>query len=203
MMVPPHCVNEAPIADYPCTAYQSIMAAITVSATSTLSILSSLATIFVIKRSQLKLTSIYHRIMFGMSTMDIFGSLAMGLNVIPMPTDMVYAYPFSYGTFTTCQIQGFVYLFGITGSGVYVSGLCFYYYCILKKEIKDEKLKSLEPIIHIGTFVMSITFSVSTRRGVQNVISFTILVLVLIVTHDERIFFVTVVFFSYRPHVWP
>ncbi len=155
------CVNNAPIEDFPCTFYQSAKAIIITTTSSTISVFSSLCTIFVIFRSQLKLRSVYHRIMFGMSISDILASFAMGLTTIPMPTDMVYAYPFSFGTVTTCRFQSYLYIAGITGSLVYVTGLCLFYYCLLKKQMSDESIRVVEICIHVFALVLAITLSVS------------------------------------------
>lgn len=155
------CVNKAPIEDFPCTFYQSVTAIIITTVSSIISVVSSLCTIFIIFRSQLKLRSVYHRIMFGMSISDVLGSLAMGLTTIPMPTDMVYAYPFSFGTYTTCRFQSYLYLLGSVGSLVYVTGLCLFYYCLLKKQMSDKKIVKVEIIIHVFAMVLAVILSVS------------------------------------------
>jgi hypothetical protein len=53
--------------------------------TGSLSAVSSALIIYVILRSEARLSSIYHRIMFGMSLADICGSIAMALTSLPMP----------------------------------------------------------------------------------------------------------------------
>ena len=125
-----------------------------------ISTIASILTITVIFRSQIRLSSVYHRIIFGMSVSDTIGSIAMALTTIPMPTDQIY--PFEggmiYGTTTTCEIQGFAYVFGIGGSYFYNCGLCFFYLCIIKFRCSDQKIRRyVEPTIHLlGLVVTSI-----------------------------------------------
>jgi hypothetical protein len=55
-----------------------------------LSAISSMLIMYVIVRSSRGLSTIYHRIMFGMSVFDIFTSVAMGLTTLPMPKDDIW-----------------------------------------------------------------------------------------------------------------
>ena len=56
------------------------------------SFFSSALIIYVILRSAAKLTTIYHRIMFGMAVADIMSSAAIALTSLPMPKSMVRFY---------------------------------------------------------------------------------------------------------------
>ena len=65
--------------------------------TGSISCLSSLTIIAFILRS--KSNTIYHRIMFGLSSADIITSLAIALTTLPMPKDVIY--PFSGSSYVT------------------------------------------------------------------------------------------------------
>ena len=60
--------------------------------TGTLSACSSGLIIYIILRSQQKLTTTYHRIMAFMSAFDIISSIFIALGTIMMPSDTVYKY---------------------------------------------------------------------------------------------------------------
>jgi hypothetical protein len=131
------------------------------------STISSIIAITVIIRSEIKLSSVYHRIIFAMCIFDIIGSIAMALNSIPMPKDQIY--PFeggSYGTVATCEAQSIAVLLGVMGSYHYTCGLSIFYVCIILFQIGDHKIRRyLEPCIHgVGIIVPVIGIvSVSTR----------------------------------------
>jgi hypothetical protein len=85
-----------------------------------LSAISSTLIIYVILRSQTGLSSIYHRIMFGMSIADILSSVSIALSTLPMPSFMPQEKDFEYrwtgprlGNTSTCNAQGFFQTFGI------------------------------------------------------------------------------------------
>ena len=83
----------------------------------------SLFVMVVIYRSPTKLSSVYHRIMFGMASMDLLASIAMSLSTIPMPADQIYPFASeSFGTVRTCEAQAFVFLLGNYGSKLYFVG---------------------------------------------------------------------------------
>ena len=55
-----------------------------------ISLVSSILIIYVIFKSQAKIsTIIYHRILFGMSVADILSSSAIALTTLPMPSELV------------------------------------------------------------------------------------------------------------------
>ena len=82
--------------------------------TGTLSAISSLTIIYLIVRSNNRLSTIYHRILFFMSVSDVISSIGMALTTIPMPTEMPqekelgFYWPGNrYGNEGTCSAQGF------------------------------------------------------------------------------------------------
>lgn len=125
----------------------------------------SFLTIVIISRSQMKLASIYHRIMFMMSLMDVANSLAISVTTLPMPSDRIY--PFSgssIGTVVTCEMQGFAHILGTGGSFFYYCGLCFFYLCIIHIRMQDKSLKRcIEPLIHFFGFLIPLGMAVSSK----------------------------------------
>ena len=83
-------------------------------ASGTLSACSSGLIIYIISRSQQKLTTTYHRIMALMSAFDIISSIWIPLGTIMMPSASVFKYAGPLlGNQVTCQIQGWLIVFGL------------------------------------------------------------------------------------------
>ena len=87
--------------------------------TGTLSAIGSFVILNIILRSTIKLGTTHHRIMASMSVFDIIASICMALSTLPMPSDTVFrnGRPM-WGNKTTCQIQGFLIVLGISGGGI-------------------------------------------------------------------------------------
>jgi len=68
--------------------YVSEYGAIVPRITAGTSAVSSFLILYLLLRSKTKLSTIYNRIMFGMSMADVLGSLAMSLTTLPMPVEM-------------------------------------------------------------------------------------------------------------------
>jgi hypothetical protein len=134
-----------------------------------LSAFSSLLIMYVILHSRNKLSSVYHRIMFFMSTADIFSSLAMAFQTIPMPRnlpreDEFPEYVFAtkrLGNTTTCNIQGFAYLFGVIGLFNYNSMLSVYYGCAIGLQMDEKRIsRTVEPICHFIVLGIALLYSI-------------------------------------------
>jgi hypothetical protein len=138
--------------------------------TGSISAVSSSLIIYLIYRSKPKLSTIYHRIMLGMSVADIMASTAMALTTLPMPgnDDPYWAETFSVavgvqdglgtvywrdqtklGTRQTCAAQGFFVATGIIIMFSYNGTLCVYYACAIALRMKEANIrKKIEPFIH-------------------------------------------------------
>ncbi len=124
------------------------------------SVTASATLIYLIMRSDAKLFTVYHRIMFGMSIFDILGSTAIGLSSLPMPRTMVVRDPndimLRLGNDQTCQAQGFFFTFGIVGMFAYNGTLCIYYACVLAFRMKEQRIiKRVEPLLHLTPVVVA------------------------------------------------
>ena len=123
--------------------------------TGSLSAISSALIVYAILRSSTGLSSTYHRLMFGMSVFDMFGSIAMALTTLPMPReDEVIKYynvvGTRLGTTQTCTIQGFMFWFCAQGTFLYNVTLCIYYVAAIFWRLDGLTIrKYLEPFLHL------------------------------------------------------
>ena len=132
-----------------------------------LSALSSLLIIHVILRSRTRLTTIYHRIMMGLSVADILGSVSMALTSLPMPAQLPNEQDFGYywagtrlGNTHTCNAQGLFALFGIVTMFSYNVSLCVYYACAIAIAMKEETIiRKIEPFLHVIPVVLGLICS--------------------------------------------
>jgi hypothetical protein len=136
--------------------------------TGSISAISSALIIYVILRSETRLSSIYHRIMFGMSLADICGSIAMALTSLPMPSYMPNEEIFGYswtgtrlGNEYTCNAQGFFVFFGLGCVLNYNAMLCVYYACAIAFTMRERNIKKyIEPLLHGIPLLSGLVFSV-------------------------------------------
>eukprot|EP01083_Nonionella_stella_P065491 171655_1 len=126
----------------------------------TLSALSSILIMSIILRTQSKLSSTYHLIMFFMSFWDTIGSIAVALTTIPMPSDvgMVYDFEFkSYGTASTCEAQAIIS--GIARFLIMASNcaLNLFYISTIRYHVAEEKFKwrALPIIFLVGCSIIA------------------------------------------------
>ena len=133
-------------------------------------------------RSNKKLSTIYHRIMFGMSIADILGSVAMGLTTIPMPhqeMDNENNYSLHEGNTKlgndfTCAAQGFFIFFGLTYVFMYNASLWTYYAYSIASNMSEEKIKTrVEPFLHLtptllSSLISSMPFFISSEGYVAS-----------------------------------
>jgi len=121
--------------------------------TGCISVISSLAVIALILRSRTRLSDTFHRIMVGLSLADIFLSLALSFGTIPSPTGR-YSAEFARGNTSTCDAQGFFYLFGHASAPLYAITLQLYFLLRIKYNMPIEKLvKNVEPFLHAAPIV--------------------------------------------------
>ena len=149
--------------------FQDNFAIITPRITGSLSVVSSSILIYLIMRSDTKLSTIYHRIMFGMAVADILSSAAMALTTIPMPRDLSnYGFDTELwkgtrlGNQQTCTAQGFFFALGVIAMYGYNASLCTYYTCVIFFKMKERTIvKYVERfLLHPGPIIMSLSLSI-------------------------------------------
>jgi hypothetical protein len=132
-------------------------AAIVQSLAGSISTISSILIIYIIFISPTtKLSSIYHRIILGLSITEILFSVSYALATLPMPspgdywTDSYNIQGARLGNTYTCTAQGFFFTFGSISSYLYhCFSLTVYYLCSIGFKMKTETMvKYVEPILH-------------------------------------------------------
>ena len=104
--------------------------------------------------------------MFAISIADILGSIAMGLNTLPMPKDYYPDPRYQWwgdrlGNTQTCVAQGFFFVFGTTTMFGYNAMLCVYYTCAIAFKMKEQQIvRRVEPWLHIIPLVGGLVYAV-------------------------------------------
>ena len=129
------------------------------------SAISSSTIIFLIFRSEAKLGTIYHRLMFGMSMFDLMSSIAISFSTLPMPVDLPFPYISFYGSHLgnaqTCEAQGFVYVLGFVGVFGYNMMLFVYYTCAIAFQMEEKHIKRfVEPLLHIAPLALGLALAI-------------------------------------------
>jgi len=135
--------------------------AITPKFTGGISVLSSLALVYIILRNPRKKNKnkSYHRIILGISICDVLASTAWFFSTWPKPqgTDGVYG---AIGTEATCSLQGFFAQFSI--STIFYNGvLSIYYLLILDQKWSKKRFYKIEPFLHIIALAWGIITSIA------------------------------------------
>ncbi len=137
--------------------YQSMIASTIASTSGALSSIFSLLIMYIIIRSEKRLSSSYHRIMFFMSFWDLVTSVAIAFTTMPMPIDNLLEFEKgSVGNTFSCSVQGFL---AYVGSCLGILSFCIlniYYLCKLRYKIQEELIRKY--VETIG-YVVSIVFS--------------------------------------------
>lgn len=116
-----------------------------------LSLAGSSLIIYIIFMSSHRLSTSYHRIMFGLSIANIFASVSMGITTLPMPREELYYWQEGarLGNSSTCSFQGFVLLSGSIGGFLYIGSLCLYSVSAIIYTVKDDRVKrQVEQVLH-------------------------------------------------------
>lgn len=130
-----------------------------------LSAIGCILIIYIIRKSEVKLHSTYHRIMFAISVNGIFTSIAIGCTywLFPKDDEMVswpYLIPENiqrYGSTATCEIQGALVITGYYIFETYVASLCVYYFCALVLRMKPESItKWIEWFLHLSPLIVGL-----------------------------------------------
>jgi hypothetical protein len=142
--------------------------------TGSISIVSSIANMAMIYITQEITTlssSIYNRIVFGIS---VFSTISATAIVIPIIISRAAKNDHDNITFTslthydavnassTCATQGFFVFLGSRGAGFYCCGLSLFYLCSIYMHMEADKIKKyVEPYIHAISILFPLLLSVS------------------------------------------
>ena len=95
-----------------------------------------------------RLSKVYHRLIYAMSSLDIFQSIFAALSTIPVPKDASPAWA-NYGNNTSCKLQAFG-IVATSGVMFYNCALSLYFFLSIKFGMRDCTLKKvIEPSMHI------------------------------------------------------
>jgi len=126
-----------------------------------LSLMGSTTIVTILLRKKYKrLSSVYERLILGMSCTDILSSTAVIFSVLPTPagTFDVSGMRFGYGTTTTCDIQGFFFHAGQMGTTLYYGALATYYVLEVSTNTPKKVVKTqIEPFLHAIPILYPIT----------------------------------------------
>lgn len=100
--------------------------------------------------------------MAAMSVFDLIASICIALGTIMIPADSFF--PFEgprFGTDWTCQLQGFLFTFGMGGStGIYMC-LSWYFVCSITLKMNPVKINwRVEPIMMLFSLFQALFFSI-------------------------------------------
>jgi hypothetical protein len=131
-----------------------------------LSTLASATLGFMILKSEPKLRTPLRRMLFCLSLSDIFQSMSSVIGPIATPAvpkvEEQYAYLFlKLGNQQTCDLQGFMIMFGSTSCAIYTLGLCIYYLSVIKFSKSDKDFSTdIERKFHVIGFMFSFGTSI-------------------------------------------
>jgi hypothetical protein len=110
-------------------------------------------TFVIVFRDRSKRQKVYHRLVLGMACADISSSLWLSLSTWPIPreTGILWA----VGTTQSCTAQGFFTQLGIS-SPLYNVSLSLYYVLAVRFNWKEERLRKVEPILHLGPWLWAL-----------------------------------------------
>ena len=142
--------------------YYSDSAMAIATSSASLSAISSATVVVVICRSQVKLSSVYNRIIFATSVCDLIGSISIAFTTLLMPVDQIYPFNHAHGTVSTCEAQGFLITFFSGCCLLYSGGLSLFHLCLINLKMSDKMIRNiLEPAIHVLSLSLPFCFCVS------------------------------------------
>ncbi len=112
----------------------------------------------VLRNPQKRTKSTYHRIMLGLSVMDIIFSFSLYfLTSWPMPSGF---YMYAAGTVATCDAAGFFGQIGTVGVPLYNCALTTYFSVQLKYNWVDRRIKAFEKWFHFVPIFVSVALAI-------------------------------------------
>ena len=127
--------------------------------TGLISAISSMIILVMIFRSQDKLSTTFHRIMFALCLSDITSSLAVASSTIPTPKDSRLW--LAIGTTETCEMQGFLRMYGGLCTPLYNCGMVIVPMIVIRYNASRKVIRSrVEPILLAFPVCWSTAFGV-------------------------------------------
>jgi hypothetical protein len=111
----------------------------------TFGVLFSLLIIITVIRDKNRRNKAYHRLLLGISIVDMSSGFWLGLSTWPIPAESTVLW--SVGNDRTCTLQGFFTNFGITSS-FYNASLTLYFLLVVRYGWKEHEIRKIEPYLH-------------------------------------------------------
>jgi G protein-coupled glucose receptor regulating Gpa2 len=125
---------------------QSIALAIVPKISGSLSVLFCALIIFTVARDKNRRSKTYHRLLVGISIVDMSSGFWLALSTWPIPKESTVLW--ASGNDRTCTLQGFFTNFGITSS-FYNTSLSLYFLLVIRYGWKESQIKKIEPFLHV------------------------------------------------------
>lgn len=125
-----------------------------------LSCLFSLLISVTILRDKSRRRLCYHRLLCGISLVDMSASFWMFMSTWPVPSHSEPSVVWAVGGMRTCLAQGFMVQFSIT-SPIYNAGLAIYYFLVIVRGWKEKEIRRIEWLLHAAPLTWGITTSLS------------------------------------------
>jgi hypothetical protein len=147
----------------PRTPRQAMVLMIAPIITGTISAISSITLITMIFRSNLKLSTIYRRLVTGMCVFDVIHSIGRLVSTVPMPAGSAVA---AVGNNISCNAQGVMITVGLNGSLLYSLSLSIYFLSIIKLEMSEKRIKEkFERYLHGIPILYAIVSGIATSAA--------------------------------------
>ena len=113
--------------------------------TGLVSLLFSGLVIFMVCSNQDYRSKTYHRLLLGISCVDVSSSFWLGLSTWPIPKET--GIKGASGTTASCSVQGFFTQFGIASS-FYNASLSIFYLLVIRYGWREDQIRKIEPFLH-------------------------------------------------------
>mmetsp|Transcript_11296 Transcript_11296/g.14165 ORF Transcript_11296/g.14165 Transcript_11296/m.14165 type:complete len:424 (+) Transcript_11296:204-1475(+) len=122
--------------------------------TGSVSFVASLTLIIMIRRSTVKLSTIYRRLIFGLIVSNLIFSIGQLTSSFPAHNGTIWG---AIGNDVSCDIQGFISVIGLCGAVLYSLSLSVYFLCATKDNLSHQQIKKrIEPFLHIFPLIYAL-----------------------------------------------
>lgn len=122
------------------------------------SVFCSIFIVVTVLRDKEKRRKTYHRLLAGISLVDISSSFSVSMSTWPIPKDSGVLW--AVGNDTTCRMQGFFNQFTVCSSFYNVS-LSIYYLLVVRYGWKQHRIRRIEPALHAVPFLWGAVTAIS------------------------------------------
>jgi multidrug transporter EmrE-like cation transporter len=146
------------------TKSQQVAIAITPKISGFISFTCSATLIYMILASDIKLSTSFRRIIFGICALDMLQSFVCFISTWSSPMELAESYGIwgAAGNDITCSITGWIFEFTSTATPVYMSSLCIHYFFLVQNKIPKRKFeRQVEPWLHAVPLIWGIVDATS------------------------------------------